>query len=225
MESPTRRTLHVEEVGEAGATLQLLSPDGAYTKWIKPAIDGIGASLLIVLMSPLLLAATLLVWLSMGRPVFYKQSRVGLGGRQFQLYKLRTMIPDRRTGRDGYVGPERRQTHKSPNDPRVTRVGRMLRSVRFDELPQLWNVVKGDMSLVGPRPELPEIVANYEEWQHRRHDVKPGVTGLWQVSHHNGRPMHECTEVDIAYVAGFSFKGDISILVRTPVAMFHRRGY
>ncbi|HET9260478.1 MAG TPA: sugar transferase, partial [Acidimicrobiia bacterium] len=91
--------------------------------------------------------------------------------------------------------------------------------------PQLWNVVRGDMSLVGPRPELPEIVANYEEWQHRRHDVMPGLTGLWQVSARNGKPMHECTDVDLRYIEEMSFATDVAILFRTPAAMFHRRGF
>jgi lipopolysaccharide/colanic/teichoic acid biosynthesis glycosyltransferase len=135
------------------------------------------------------------------------------------------MIPDRRSGGGTYIGPERRQTHKSPEDPRVTPIGRLLRAVRFDELPQLWNVIKGDMSLVGPRPELPEIVANYEPWQHRRHSVKPGLTGLWQVSHHNGKPMHECTDVDLEYIVQIGIASDISILLKTPAAMFHRRGF
>lgn len=225
MESLSQRTLRTDDTSQAGASLGLLWRSSVYTQRIKPIVDMIGALVLLVVASPLILISMAMVAISLGSPVVYKQERVGLGGRRFQLYKLRTMIPDRRTERGGYVGPERRQTHKSHDDPRVPPVGQLLRAVRFDELPQLWNVVKGDMSLVGPRPELPEIVAGYDEWQHQRHEVKPGVTGLWQVSHQNGKPMHECTEIDLEYVASVSFKTDLSILLRTPAAMFHRRGY
>ena len=107
------------------------------------------------------------------------------------------MIPDRHVGDDVYRGAERRIVHKSEDDPRVTLVGKALRATRFDELPQFLNVVKGEMSMVGPRPELPEIVRRYEPWQHHRHLVKPGVTGPWQVSNHNGDLMYEHTEIDL----------------------------
>jgi lipopolysaccharide/colanic/teichoic acid biosynthesis glycosyltransferase len=196
-----------------------------YRTRFKPILDRVCALLLLVALSPALISSIVMVAVSLGTPVIYTQDRIGLSGRRFKLYKLRTMIHDRRNDRGDYIGPERRQTHKSRQDPRVSSVGRLLRAVRFDELPQLWNVVKGDMSLVGPRPELPEIVAHYDHWQHQRHSVKPGLTGLWQVSHHNGKPMHECTEVDLEYIAEISFSSDISILLRTPAAMFHRRGY
>ncbi|HEX6300678.1 MAG TPA: sugar transferase [Acidimicrobiia bacterium] len=196
-----------------------------YGSRVKPILDVVMGLLLLIVLSPAILVSVGLVAASLGMPVIYTQDRIGLDGRRFKLYKLRTMIHERRSGDGNYIGPERRQTHKSREDPRVTSIGRLLRAVRFDELPQLWNVIKGDMSLVGPRPELPEIVASYDEWQHRRHIVKPGLTGLWQVSHHNGKPMHECTEVDLEYIATMSFSSDLSILLRTPAAMFHRRGY
>jgi len=107
----------------------------------------------------------------------------------------------------------------------VPRVGALMRAFHLDELPQLWNVIKGDMSLVGPRPELPQIVERYAEWQHRRHVVKPGLTGLWQVSELNGHPMHECTEVDLEYLSTMGLGTDLSILIRTPVAVLRRHGY
>jgi lipopolysaccharide/colanic/teichoic acid biosynthesis glycosyltransferase len=98
--------------------------------------------------------------------------------------------------------------------------------MRIDELPQFWNVVKGDMSLVGPRPEIPEIVRSYEPWQHQRHMVRPGVTGPWQISHRNGKLMHECTEVDIDYITQVSLIYDLKILASTPRAMIGgRKGY
>jgi lipopolysaccharide/colanic/teichoic acid biosynthesis glycosyltransferase len=226
MESLEQSALHPQSVGEqSDSSVELLPRPSFYRNHLKPVLDRVIGLLLMIILSPIILVSIALVALSVGTPVIYTQDRVGLDGRPFKLYKLRTMIPDRRSGLGDYIGPERRQTHKSRQDPRVTAIGRLLRAVRFDELPQLWNVWQGDMSLVGPRPELPEIVANYHQWQHRRHTVKPGLTGLWQVSHHNGKPMHECTEVDLEYIATMSFASDFSILLRTPAAMFHRRGY
>lgn len=225
MESLYQRALDSEMVGDSESSLQLLPRANRYQSRIKPILDVVLGLLLLIVLSPAIMISIALVALSLGTPVIYTQDRIGLDGRRFKLYKLRTMIPDRRTGRSDYIGLERRQTHKSRQDPRVTAIGRLLRAVRFDELPQLWNVMKGDMSLVGPRPELPEIVANYDDWQHRRHMVKPGLTGRWQVSHHNGTPMHECTEIDLEYIATMSFASDFSILLRTPAAMLHRRGY
>jgi lipopolysaccharide/colanic/teichoic acid biosynthesis glycosyltransferase len=225
MGSLYRAAPQTDAPGQSGSSLGVLKNDSFYRNRVKPIIDRVGAAVLMVTTSPLTLISMLAVWVSLGRPVVYKQKRVGLDGKTFEIYKLRTMIPDRRGRQGDYVGPERRQTHKSLQDPRVPTTGRLLRQVRFDELPQLWNVVKGDMSLVGPRPELPEIVAEYDDWQHARHQVKPGLTGPWQVSDHNGEPMHECTEIDLEYVADISFRRDLSILVRTPAAMLHRRGY
>lgn len=197
----------------------------AYSRIGKRLLDlTVGTGLMIVL-SPLLLAAALAARLSLGKPVLYRQERVGRQGRTFWLYKLRTMTPDRRNRDVPFPGPDRRRTHKSRSDPRVPRAGAVLRAFHLDELPQLWNVIKGDMSLVGPRPELPQIVERYAEWQHRRHVVKPGLTGLWQVSDLNGHPMHECTEVDLEYLSTMGLGTDLSILLRTPVAVLRRHGY
>jgi lipopolysaccharide/colanic/teichoic acid biosynthesis glycosyltransferase len=194
-----------------------------YLRLVKPAADRVLGAILLVLTSPVLAASAVLVRVNIGRPVIHAQTRIGLGGRPFRLYKLRTMEPDRRRSQVDFGSRDRRVNHKSLDDPRHTRVGRLLRSTRLDELPQLWNVVKGDMSLVGPRPELSEIVRKYEPWQHERHLVKPGVTGLWQISDQNGKPMHECTEIDIEYLNRMSFAEDVRILIRTPLAMLGRR--
>ncbi len=201
-------------------------PKSTYTRIVKPALDRVLGFALLVVTSPIILIAGLLVFFALGRPIFYSQERVGLNGKHFRLYKLRTMLPDRRTAKTGYRGEERRVTHKSLNDPRVGRVGGFLRATRIDELPQFWNVVRGDMSLVGPRPELPDIVQYYEPWQHQRHLVKPGVTGPWQISPRNGKLMHECTEMDLDYLRQVSLFQDLRILARTPTAMLgNRRGY
>ena len=199
---------------------------GVYPRFVKPALDRTIGLALFILTLPILIIAAAVIRLKIGAPVIYQQDRVGINGEIFNLYKLRTMIPDRRQGSVDFEGTERRLTHKSPDDPRVVPFGRTLRSWRLDEIPQFWNVMIGDMSLVGPRPELPEIVAKYDDWQHGRHIVKPGVTGPWQISERNGKPMHQCTETDLEYVKNIRLSTDLSILARTPIAMLGgRRGY
>jgi lipopolysaccharide/colanic/teichoic acid biosynthesis glycosyltransferase len=205
--------------------LRLVAPASRYQRSFKRAMDLIIASVLLVLLAPIMAVAALMIRTSIGSPVLFRQQRIGLHGRPFELYKLRTMRPERRVRDVPYGGPDRRRTHKSRNDPRVLPIGSLLRKFRVDELPQLWNVLKGDMSMVGPRPELPEIVSRYEHWQHRRHAVRPGLTGLWQVSSLNDRPMHKCTEVDVQYVESIGLRVDIEILVRTPLAILGRPGY
>ena len=159
-------------------------------------------------------------------PIFFKQKRVGVDGREFTVYKLRTMLPDRRRNAIAFDGDDRRVNHKSPDDPRHVPLGRFLRKWSLDEIPQFWNVALGHMSLVGPRPELPHIVAKYEDWQHRRHEVKPGVTGLWQVSERGDVPMHEATDVDIEYVDSVSLKADLRIMLLTvPAALGSNKGH
>ena len=199
------------------------APQGVYAGLLKPAFDRIVGLALFILTLPILIVAAVLVRLKLGSPIIYQQDRVGMNGEIFNLYKLRTMVPDRRQRPVDFEGSERRLTHKSPSDPRVLPLGKTLRAWRLDEIPQFWNVVTGDMSLVGPRPELPEIVAKYDDWQHGRHAVKPGVTGPWQISERNGKLMHQCTETDLEYVKEVRFSTDFSILVRTPMAMIGQR--
>jgi len=124
-----------------------------------------------------------------------------------------------------FDGPDRRTIHKSANDPRHTTIGRFLRKLSLDELPQLVNVLRGDMSLVGPRPEIAALTADYLDWQQTRHTVKPGVTGLWQTTARgDGRLLHECVDLDLHYIRGMSFRTDVAILLRTPFAMLRNRG-
>jgi lipopolysaccharide/colanic/teichoic acid biosynthesis glycosyltransferase len=159
--------------------------------------------------------------------VVLRQRRIGMGGRPFTVYKFRTMHADRRRDDDGYAGPDRRRTHKSADDPRLTATGRLLRRLSLDELPQLVNVLRGEMSLVGPRPELPVVVErHYADWQHRRHAVKPGLTGLWQVSERGNGMMHEHVDVDLDYVDQVSLGTDLRILLRTlPAALTTHQGF
>ena len=203
------------------------APKGFYVDAVKPAFDRVVGTLCLLIAMPAMIACAVAVRVSVGRGIFFSQQRVGLDGRVFKVYKFRTMHHDRREcDRGAYAGPERRRTHKHPEDPRLTGVGRFLRTWSLDELPQLWNVVRGDMSIVGPRPELLCVVQRYADWEHARHRVKPGLTGLWQVSARGGgRPMHEHVSIDLQYVARVSPWLDLRILARTPVCLFTNRGY
>jgi lipopolysaccharide/colanic/teichoic acid biosynthesis glycosyltransferase len=185
------------------------------------------AGLILALLTlPVVILVIVLVLSDVGRPVFLRQARVGRGGKVFRVWKFRTMHPDRRNGGADYVGFERRFNHKSKDDPRLTRIGKFLRKWSLDELPQLWNVVSGQMSIVGPRPEMVQIVEHYQPWQHARHLVKPGITGLWQVSARGEVPMHEATHIDVDYIENLSFVTDLRILLKTIPAAFGRRpGY
>jgi lipopolysaccharide/colanic/teichoic acid biosynthesis glycosyltransferase len=195
-----------------------------YERYVKPVVDRVVGALLVLMMLPVIALIALAVLVTLGSPIFIRQDRIGRGGRPFGMLKFRTMKPDRRTGSDpSYAGPERRKTHKTPNDPRHTPLGRKLRQNSLDELPQLINIVRGDMSLVGPRPELHIVTAGYQDWQHLRHMVRPGLTGLWQITERaNGTVMHEHTELDLSYVDRLSASTDFSILWKTPRALLKK---
>jgi lipopolysaccharide/colanic/teichoic acid biosynthesis glycosyltransferase len=156
--------------------------------------------------------------------VIFRQQRIGIHGTAFDVLKFRTMLPDRRRANVPISFPDRRCTHKSGADPRHTAIGRFLRRWSLDELPQLFNIVKGQMSLVGPRPELSSVVAKYQPWQHERHDVKPGLTGLWQVQGRGRGPMELHTDLDIEYARSVCFALDVQILMVTAIALLSRRG-
>jgi lipopolysaccharide/colanic/teichoic acid biosynthesis glycosyltransferase len=179
---------------------------------VNRALDVVGASAALALASPALALAALAVKLEDGGPVLYRQRRVGLHGREFELVKLRTMV----------VGAEREGAGWAVNegDPRITRVGRLLRRLSLDELPQLWNVVRGDMSLIGPRPTLSYQVERYTARQRRRLDVKPGITGWAQIHGRARLPWDERIELDVWYVEHRSPWVDLKILLRTPLALF-----
>jgi lipopolysaccharide/colanic/teichoic acid biosynthesis glycosyltransferase len=199
-------------------------PAGAYLRWIKPALDRFVGFVALIVCLPLMALIGATIWVAMDSPVLLPQDRVGRQGKIFRLWKFRTMAPDRRVHRLDWVGENRRLTHKSPHDPRITPLGRWLRATRLDELPQFFNVVTGDLSLVGPRPELVSVVAQYDAWQHRRHAVKPGITGLWQISDVGDKLLHECTEMELAYLDEVSLKTDLRIIALTIPAMVRRRG-
>ena len=178
----------------------------------KRALDVVGASVGLLVSAPFLAAAAAAIRLEDGAPVLYRQVRIGQGGRDFELLKLRTMV----------VGAERVGAGYAVNegDPRITRVGGILRKLSVDELPQLWNVLRGDMSLVGPRPTLAYQVEQYTERQRRRLEVRPGMTGWAQVKGRASLPWGERIELDVWYVDHRSFWLDLWILARTPLALF-----
>lgn len=221
--SPDLRPLPLR--GPAAPVAAPEPPAGFYLRWGKPLLDRVLALLLLVLLAPLLLAIAVAVRIDLGAPVLFRQQRIGLHGRPFAMVKFRSMRHDRRRGDLPFEGPDRRRTHKHPADPRLTRLGRFLRAWSLDELPQLVHVLRGDMSLVGPRPELASVVARYQPWQHHRHLVKPGLTGLWQVTERGTTPMHERTDLDLEYLERLSLATDLRILLRTiPAALGSRRG-
>ena len=164
-------------------------PSGSWARFGKRPTDLIGAVLLaLVFALPMLFIAVLVKVTSPG-PVFFRQTRVGLHGREFTIWKFRSMTASSDSKLVFFEDENGNLTHKVKNDPRVTRVGKLIRKTSLDELPQLLNIIKGDMSMIGPRPELPEIVSSYKPWQHARHSVRPGLTGLWQVSGRSNLPM------------------------------------
>ncbi|MGH3057689.1 MAG: sugar transferase [Gaiellaceae bacterium] len=178
----------------------------------KRALDIAGASVGLLVSAPFLAAAAAAVKLEDRGPVLYRQRRVGKDGREFDLLKLRTMVVGAERLGAGYAVDE--------GDPRITRAGRVLRRVSVDELPQLWNVVRGDMSLVGPRPTLAYQVERYTERQRRRLEVKPGITGWAQIQGRASLPWDDRIELDVWYVEHRSFWLDLRILARTPLALF-----
>jgi len=180
---------------------------------VKAVTDRIVAAVLLLLLSPLFLAIVLWIWLDDGRPAVLSQQRAGKNGVPFTMLKFRTMVRDaleagRRLGLEDPWGV-------LPDDPRITRSGRFLRRTSLDELPQLWNVLRGEMSLVGPRPDVVDQVANYRQAERRRLEVLPGITGLAQVEGRDEIPWEERFELDAFYVEHWSLRLDARILVRT----------
>jgi lipopolysaccharide/colanic/teichoic acid biosynthesis glycosyltransferase len=179
---------------------------------VNRAADLVVAGSALVVAAPLLAVSALAIKIEDGGPVFYAQRRVGRDGGDFALLKLRTMVADAEGLGAGYAVDE--------GDPRITRVGRVLRRLSLDELPQLWNVVRGDMSVIGPRPTLRYQVERYDARQRRRLEVKPGITGWAQIHGRATLPWPERIELDVWYVEHRSPRLDLAILARTPLALF-----
>jgi exopolysaccharide biosynthesis polyprenyl glycosylphosphotransferase len=197
-------------------------------RFSKRAFDVVSSIVLITFLAPVLLAVAVSVRISTPGPVLFRQERVGLNGKHFLMLKFRTMVIDAEMQLDALLKMERAEGNsvmfKMKNDPRVTPVGTFLRRFSMDELPQLFNVLLGSMSLVGPRPPLDSEVAIYENHVHRRFLVKPGVTGLWQVSGRSNLSWEDTVRLDLYYVENWSITGDILILWRTLRAVLAREG-
>jgi lipopolysaccharide/colanic/teichoic acid biosynthesis glycosyltransferase len=192
---------------------------------LKRGLDLVGASLALFLLAPLFAIVALAIKFDTPGPVFFRQRRVGRGGKTFDMFKFRSMVvgadrvKDELRDRNEAIG-----LFKIAGDPRITRVGRLLRATSIDELPQLVNVLTGDMSLVGPRPLVPDEDRMIEGWQRRRLSFRPGMTGMWQVFGASRIPMHEMVKIDYLYGANWSLWNDLKILVRTVPVVFGRRG-
>jgi lipopolysaccharide/colanic/teichoic acid biosynthesis glycosyltransferase len=188
-----------------------------HSRRARRVFDAVFAGTLLALVFPLLAIACACILLEDGGPVFFKQRRAGRFERLFVIYKLRTMrvgdCVDRPKGNDA-------------RDPRVTRVGRILRKTSIDELPQLINVIRGEMTLVGPRPEMPLMIQSYERWQHMRHFVTPGLTCIWQTTSRSHIPLHrpEATALDLHYIRNASPRLDGTLIARTVVSVLRPRG-
>ena len=184
-----------------------------YRKYFKRPLDFIMALVGLIVLSPVMLVIAILVRINLGSPVIFKQPRPGLNEKIFTLYKFRTMTDER--DENGEL---------LPDEQRLTPFGTWLRSTSLDELPELWNILKGDMSFVGPRPLLVEYLPLYNEQQRRRHIVRPGLTGLAQVSGRNAVSWEEKFLLDIEYINNITFWGDLAILAKTVLVVLRREG-
>ena len=189
---------------------------------IKRLIDIICSFMGLLAFSPLFIIIAIIIKFTSKGPVFFSQKRVGKYGREFDMYKFRSMVvnaeelKEKLAAQNEMSGP----MFRMKDDPRVTKVGKFIRKTSLDELPQLWNVLKGDMSLVGPRPSLPKEVAQFEDWMHRRLEVKPGLTCYWQVSGRNNIDFEDWMKLDIRYVEERNLFVDIKLIFKTIFVLF-----
>jgi exopolysaccharide biosynthesis polyprenyl glycosylphosphotransferase len=193
---------------------------------LKRASDVLFSAIGLLVLSPVFLVITIVIRTTSAGPAFFRQDRVGLQGAAFRMLKFRTMVADAEQQLSSLLDASEGNgvLFKMRNDPRITPVGRFLRRYSIDELPQLWNVLKGDMSLVGPRPPLASEVEAYEQWVHRRLLVKPGITGLWQVSGRSDLSWEDSVRLDLYYVENWSITTDVVILWRTFKAVLAKNG-
>lgn len=199
---------------------------GLYLRGGKRCLDVIGAVCALALLAPVIAVLAVIVRLTSRGPVFYRSTRIGRGGQPFTFYKLRSMVKDADLKRQHltHLNEADGPVFKIARDPRITPIGRFMRSTSLDEVPQFWNVLKGDMSLVGPRPPIPEEVAQYEPWQLRRLDMRPGLTCLWQISGRSRIGFQEWMRLDLEYIRHRSLLLDLKILLRTIPAVLSREG-
>jgi exopolysaccharide biosynthesis polyprenyl glycosylphosphotransferase len=228
----------VDQIGVLPMIRLFREPLSDFARGTKRTSDIVIAALTLALLSPFWFLIALLIKFDSKGPVFYAQERVGMDGRIFVVYKFRTMRVDADSeihreyqrkfiagDAEANVGDELEPAYKLRDDPRITRVGRMLRRLSLDEIPQLFNVLRGDMSTVGPRPPIPYEVEAYELRHRKRLDMKPGLTGLWQVSGRNRLPFEEMVKLDLFYIENWSLLFDLKIILRTVLVMLRGDGY
>ena len=195
----------------------------------KRCIDCLASGLGLLVLSPFFALLAIAIKLESPGPVLFSQTRLGQGGTPFRCWKFRSMFIDAEQRKQELLTENEMDggtTFKMKRDPRVTRVGRFIRKASIDELPQLWNVLVGDMSLVGPRPPVPQEVASYSAYDRQRLMVKPGITCIWQVSGRSDIPFEEQVGLDIKYIVGRSLRMDVALLLRTiPAVLFARGAY
>jgi len=228
----------VDQIGALPMIRLFREPLSDFTRGTKRFVDIAIASTTLALLSPLWILIAALIKFDSEGSCFYAQERVGMDGRIFLVYKFRTMRIDSNTDihreyqrkfiaghAEANVGDATKPAYKLRNDPRITRVGRVLRRLSLDEIPQLYNVLRGDMSIVGPRPPIPYEVESYDLWHRKRLDMKPGLTGLWQVSGRNRLPFEEMVKLDLFYIENWSLLFDFKIILRTVLAIVRGDGY
>ena len=229
MEMPTVTvaTGHVEDLDGTPVISLVPGPDRVIALAAKRALDIVGSALGLLVLAPLFAAVALAILVKDGRPILFRQERAGLHGRRFRIVKFRTMQRDadaRRAELRAFNEVEGNASFKMTNDPRITPLGRFLRRTSIDELPQLWNVLVGDMSLVGPRPHPLDDVAGYDVWHRRRLSMKPGITGLWQIGGRRETDFNRWVEQDLQYIDRWSLWLDIRVLLGTIPALIRAEG-
>lgn len=198
------------------------SMEFSFYEVIKRLIDIVCSFLGVLVLSPLFIIIAIIIKMTSKGPVFFSQKRVGKNGKEFDMYKFRSMVvnaeelKEKLAAKNEMSGP----MFKMKDDPRVTKVGKFIRKTSIDELPQLWNVLKGDMSLVGPRPSLPKEVAQFEDWMYKRLEVKPGLTCYWQVSGRNNIDFEDWMKLDVKYVEERNPWIDIKLIFKTVFVLF-----
>lgn len=204
-----------------------ITPQKGHYELYKRVFDVCFAILLLPFLLPIMLIVALLIKLDSRGPVFFVQRRVGLRGKEFGCYKLRTMIPNAEEMKDSlqHLNEMDGPVFKIKKDPRLTRIGKYLRSYSFDEFPQIFNILKGEMSFVGPRPPTLDEVQKYKRWQMERLSVKPGLTCLWQISGRNNiQDFDDWVKMDIEYIKKASMKEDLKIILKTIPVVFTKKG-
>lgn len=219
--------IHFDKVPDTFVVTPIHLEESKTYLFLKRSLDIFGASLGLLLLSPFLILLGLIIKFEDKKAsIFFSQDRVGLNGETFKMYKFRSMVSDaeERLAALLHQNETTGAMFKMANDPRVTKVGRFIRKTSLDELPQLWNVLKGEMSLVGPRPPLPREVSEYTSYDLQRLSVVPGCTGLWQVSGRSNIGFKEMVDLDIFYIKNRSIKSDMIIIFRTLYQIFYSRG-